>query len=173
MYCDECHIRPATVKIQIVRQGQVVERALCPLCGQKYGPGLTAPLATPAPFALLNGLMGPPPEAPALPGPARCNHCGYPFHQFQQTSMLGCAECYRSFSPQIEVILRRTQGGTVMHGGKNPGRKGGKTEQRQMLDTLRADLDLAVKEQRFEDAARLRDEIRAREKETADDESAR
>lgn len=173
MYCDECHLRPVTVKIQIANQGQVVERALCQLCGLKYGAGANAPLAAPMPFALLSGMLGPTQGAPALPGPARCIRCGYPFHQFQQTSMLGCAECYASFAPQLEVILRRSQGGSVQHGGKTPARIAGALDQRRAIETLRANLETAIKEQRFEDAARLRDEIRAREKELVDDASAR
>ena len=169
MYCDECHIRPVAVKIQIAGQGQAVERALCQQCGQKYGAFQSAPLAAPWPFALLNGMMAPAPLSPTLPGPTRCLRFGYPFIQFQQTGMLGCPECYTSFRPQMEIILRRSQGGSVRHGGKTPTRGGGTHKLRCLIEALRVDLEQAVKDQRFEDAVRLRDEIRAREKELSDD----
>lgn len=173
MLCDECHKRPVVMKFQFMNQGQTMERSLCQICGQRYGGMLAPPVPSPAPFALLGGMLAPAHGSSTLPGPSRCAHCGYTFHQFQHTSMLGCAECYNAFSPQMEIILRRAQGGTVQHAGKTPARTGTTFKQRRVIEGLRVDLDRAVKEQRFEDAARLRDEIRALEKELTDDAAPR
>lgn len=164
---------PAAMKLQIVVHGNAVERALCPPCGQKYSGLASAPLMPSMPFALLSGLMAPAQGAPTLPGPARCGQCGYPFQQYQHTSMLGCAECYTTFAPQMQVILRRAQGGSVQHTGKTPTRGAGTYKQRRAIETLRGELESAVKEQRFEEAAQLRDRIRDLEKELADDASSR
>lgn len=169
MLCDECHLRPVAVKFQISSSGQTLERALCQPCGHKYSSILSAPLsvAPPPPFALLSGMLSPA-HAGASGGlveAVRCPHCGYPFHQFQHSSMLGCARCYEAFAPQLELLLQRAQGGPWQHSGKAPLRQGGRMARRRALERLAEALAEAVREQRFEDAARLRDQIRARERE--------
>jgi protein arginine kinase activator len=172
MFCDECHLRPVVMKFQVASHGQTIERSLCQVCGQKYSGMLNVPLNLGAqgPFALLSGMLTPAPaQGAALPGPARCDRCGYTFHQFQHTSMLGCPECYEAFSSQMEIILRRSQGGTVQHAGKFPSRCGGRREARRKVESLSRALEQAVQEQRFEEAARLRDEIRALREEMADE----
>lgn len=171
MFCEECHIRPVSLKIQIFTEGQPVERALCQICGQKYAGARPSAvvLAPMQPFALLSGMLTLAPQGTApLPGPTHCEHCAYAFQQFQQNSMLGCPRCYESFAPQMEVILRRAHGGTVQHGGKIPRRRGEKLEQRRALRNLSRELEQAILEQRFEDAATLRDRMQALERELND-----
>lgn len=165
--CDECHARPVALRFQVTNDGQTVERKVCEVCGEKYA-WLVAPpssLALPVPFALLSGMLPAHGASTAMAGPSRCEHCGYSFHQFQHTSLLGCAECYDSFAPQIEVILRRAQGGSVRHAGKKPARGASKQRQEREIEHLSREIRTAVEDQRFEDAARLRDQIRRLEKE--------
>jgi protein arginine kinase activator len=64
-------------------------------------------------------------------------------------------------------LVRRIHGSTE-HRGKIPARVGGGLRRQQTLNALRAELSQAVEAEAFEEAARLRDQIRRLEQEVAD-----
>ena len=161
MLCDECHIRPVALRIQVVAGGNLIERNLCTECGQKYSPSFTISNAT-VPLQLLGNVLAQTTAQPVAPaGPLICPWCNYPYERFQQTSMLGCARCYESFSPQMEIVLRRAQGGVLQHAGKVPSNHGGSLATHRKIDRLRRAIQDAVAAERYEDAARFRDQIKA------------
>lgn len=87
-----------------------------------------------------------------------CPDCGMKYSQFRSQGRLGCPGDYDAFQaelmPLLERIHRRTQ-----HAGKTPMRF--RIRQQEALRAeLRQQLELAVREERYEDAARLRDQIR-------------
>lgn len=51
---------------------------------------------------------------------ARCENCGLAFEAYRKTLMLGCPECYESFSDQLLPELRKFHG-NVKHVGRKPG----------------------------------------------------
>ena len=90
--------------------------------------------------------------------------------------MMGCADCYSLFRDEIMPTVRRVHGNTVHCGKNSPTYKveireraerenEEKPEENQLseLDSLKAQLDEAVKNQEFEKAAELRDRIKAME----------
>ena len=48
-----------------------------------------------------------------------CANCRRRLSEFYNTGMLGCPNCYKSFSNEIDLSLRKIQGATY-HSGKSP-----------------------------------------------------
>ncbi len=90
----------------------------------------------------------------------RCAHCGLEYVTFQKTQRLGCAECYVSFLEQLGPTLKRVQNGHVRHIGKVPKAFQEKMDTELVLSDLSLQLKKMVEMERFEEAARLRDQIR-------------
>jgi protein arginine kinase activator len=118
----------------------------------------------------------------------QCPHCGYQFETFRQTGRLGCTRCYESFKQVLQPLISSIHGNVkhvegdavettettsssaeaivgkpVDESAAKPGKKETLHPQGAKLRELRAQLKDAVKNERFEDAARLRDEIHAME----------
>ncbi len=92
-----------------------------------------------------------------------CGSCGSTFKEFQGSGRLGCPQCYFEFEQELGNLLRRIQGSQV-HVGKGPrsGASGLSSEESRLLE-LRKLLEESVRDEEFETAAMLRDEIRALE----------
>ena len=74
--------------------------------------------------------------------------------------MLGCAQCYQAFRKPLEGLLMRVHGNT-QHAGRIPGGVKSDVSIRMNIDRLRQDLVKAIAAEEYEEAARLRDQIRA------------
>lgn len=159
MRCEECGQRPATVHVTRIVNGQTTSRHLCERCARDQG---ELDLFFEPKFALpdlLQGLFG----HPGRPRPQlACPRCGLPYAEFTRTGFLGCAHCYEAFEEELDPVLRRVQGST-RHGGKAARRPARAADPAAELQSLRSQLEAAIREERYEDAARLRDRIRALE----------
>ena len=91
--------------------------------------------------------------------PLRCDVCGETYQEFQKTGRLGCAHCYAAFGEQLEKTLKSIHG-HAHHVGKVPPYLEGEVRTERELDELRRQMDQAVQDEEFEQAARLRDRIR-------------
>jgi protein arginine kinase activator len=163
MQCQSCGLRPATVHVTRIVQGQVEQAHLCAQCAQESGE--INILANPA--ALLQSLLanfagqG---QAFQTETEMRCPSCGFLFNDFRETGLLGCPSCYAHFRSELEPMLRRLHG-TTEHRGKLPHRRGGAFERDRHLQAMRRELQQAVGREEYEQAARLRDEIKQLEAE--------
>lgn len=90
----------------------------------------------------------------------RCPRCGFSQADFKKAGRLGCAECYRTFSEALGGLLKTMHKGT-RHKGKVPLALRGSQDLRDKLAALQKRLDKAVAEEDFEQAALMRDEIKA------------
>jgi len=105
---------------------------------------------------------------------ASCQACGMAYDEFKKAGRLGCTECYGAFAPQLERLLKRIHG-AERHQGKGPIAARSEsppkppsidevvTTDTDTLDQLRDELAKAVSAEAFEEAAQLRDRIRALE----------
>lgn len=88
-----------------------------------------------------------------------CSHCGTSFSWILQNGKFGCDHCYEEFRNSIDQILLQTQG-TNEHKGKVPeiyeGLRTIRKEIRDKEDQLRE----MVYEEKYEEAASLRDELK-------------
>ncbi len=158
MQCQSCGLRPATVHVTRIVQGRVEQAHLCAQCAQESGE--IDMLANPA--ALLQSLLanfagqG---QALQTDKETRCPSCGFRLSEFRETGLLGCPSCYAHFRTELEPMLRRLHG-TTEHRGKLPLRRGGAFQRDRRLQTLRRELQQAVAREEYEQAARLRDELK-------------
>ncbi|MCX7825244.1 MAG: UvrB/UvrC motif-containing protein [Verrucomicrobiae bacterium] len=156
MRCEICKTNEATVHFSQVTGDKVSKIDLCESCAKAKG------LTDPNNITMLGDLLGdfaagPPAEAESQ----RCPECGFTQANFKKQGRLGCAVCYETFETGLRPLLKAMHKGE-RHVGKSP-RKARARVSPERLRELEKELALAIKEERFEHAAQLRDEIRALE----------
>lgn len=167
MKCHICGEREATVHYIEIIEGKKTSQWLCHECADREGitPSDTVSLAHGGLESFLGEMLkfGPVERERARPatGPV-CPACGYEYRRLQESGMLGCPDCYRAFHPQLLPMLRRFHGDTT-YLGKLPRSHGAQAAARREIAQLKGLLEQAVAMESYEEAARLRDEIRARE----------
>lgn len=148
--CDLCE-KPATVHLTQIVNNKVHKVDLCEECAQAKG------VTDPSGFSLADLLL----KASLNPEPAagmRCEHCGFTQADFKKHGRFGCPACYETFQGLVEPMLDTMHKGTS-HSGKVPQRALARKSLHERLTKLELDLSAAVKAERYEDAARCRDEI--------------
>lgn len=161
LLCQRCNQKPALVHFSKVVNGEKTDRYLCEDCAKDEGAYhfMLGPQFTVQ--HVLGGLIGQEPlgSQRSETSTKRCPHCGYTYQRFAETGRLGCDYCYQIFAPELEPLVRRLHG-SVNHHGKVPVRGGRQWIQQQNLANLRMQMKKAVEREAFEEAAKLRDEIR-------------
>ena len=82
------------------------------------------------------------------------------YAEFQKCGMLGCANCYKTFRQPLDALLQRIHGNT-QHAGRIPGGVRSGVSIRMNIDRLKQRLKRAIEMEEYEQAAKLRDAIRA------------
>lgn len=173
MNCEHCKERNATVTVTQVVNGQKIEKHYCEVCAQKFHPfNLDFHKDEQIPIhQIVSNLFGLPvwnnaqEKQTKIPQQvASCPKCGFTFRKFLNEGKLGCPQCYETFSKQLPQVLTKIQAGTK-HSGKAPGKPSQHNEWvKKQIESTREQLQNAIVEERFEDAAKLRDEIREMER---------
>lgn len=154
--CDVCGKHEATVKLIAIVNGVKTERHLCPDCVEKHKKQVRAEGMQSMLSAIISGARRTGIQQSRL----RCSNCGLSYDEFRKTSRLGCAQCYSDFRLQLRPLLLRLHGRT-RHAGRMPERVDTRLKTNSRLEQLRRDLEIAVACEEFEQAAVLRDELRA------------
>ncbi len=163
--CDECGEREVVVRVTHVVDGESRELRLCEQCAADKGIQTSASVAQTPLGGFLDALWKT--AEPGAPEPAVgavCAGCGATFTEFRESGRLGCAECYRTFEPQLRNLIRRYHGSTHHHGRRHVapgGEPAGDRSQSDVVAGLREQLRLAVVAENFELAAELRDRLKA------------
>ena len=99
-----------------------------------------------------------------------CTHCGFTLEEVYSRRILGCAQCYSTFSQELKSILavlhnhiRHLSEAEPSVSPDNPAAKFEKIAQ------LRDLLSKAVRQEKFEEALRIKKEIRLLELENGSD----
>lgn len=170
MLCDKCGKRTATVHYQQVVNGKATEQHLCGQCAAGFGGFGTLDL---------NKLFATGAAYPNRRG-AACPVCGMTLADFEARGRFGCSNCYQAFAEEIKPLIRRYHG-ERRHKGKikrplkfvpgssdllSPpdGKLADKTYEKLALQKQLAEL---VELEKFEEAAKVRDRLRAVEAELA------
>jgi len=148
--CDLCG-KPATVHLTQIVNNKIHKVDLCEACAQAKG--VTDPSGFSLADLLLKGSLNPEPQ-----GEIRCEACGLTQQDFKKTGRFGCPACYEAFSGALDPILDSMHKGTS-HVGKVPQKALERRSLYERLTRLETDLDQAIKAERYEDAARYRDEL--------------
>jgi len=151
--CAHCN-QPATIHLTQIQGGEIKKLDLCEKCPFKEDVGMGVDLE---PFTKLAESV----VAGQSKGAAdcACPGCGTDGEAFRETGRFGCTECYDAFAPVLQGMLEGMQPGAT-HEGKIPAKGVERRENGLVRANLRRDLESAVREERFEDAAVLRDRLR-------------
>ena len=98
-------------------------------------------------------------QAPEVDIQRTCTHCGLSYGAFKESGRLGCSHCYEVFADQLKPLLQKVQK-DAKHVGKIPHSGDTQMVLKRNISDLRTQLKEAVSQENFEDAARLRDQIR-------------
>jgi len=148
--CDLC-TKPATVHLTQIVNNKVHKVDLCEECAQAKG------VTDPSGFSLADLLL----KAslnPEAPSGLRCESCGFTQADFKKHGRFGCPSCYSVFKGMVEPMLDSMHKGTA-HSGKVPQKALARKSLHDRISKLELDLSEAIKSERYEDAARCRDEI--------------
>jgi protein arginine kinase activator len=161
MVCDICKENEAKVHLTQIVEGKMQKVDLCEGCAKEKG------VSDPTGFSLADLLLGLGAAEELKPttesGSAlRCPACGFTQVDFKKTGRLGCPECYRVFESGLNSLMKAMHKGEL-HIGKVPGKAVRSQELSGKLKSLETLLKKAVEEEKYEEAATLRDQIRGLE----------
>jgi len=180
MLCERCGKEEATVPVIKIVGGEFTVMHLCSKCAQEVTgeikkemeslfpsfPDLFSKMFSDFP-SFHSEFFAPFEEEKVKPSEIveiKCPRCGLPYSDFRKTFQLGCSQCYETFKEQLEPILRRIHG-SIIHKGKVPSKVPAKVKiPKDEIEEMKKKLREAVKREEYEEAARLRDEIRVLEK---------
>ena len=164
-YCTACQKAIATIVVMDLTEGAVTgSQHLCQACAEQMGVG--APKAPKLSPEILEDLLGS--MQPARKGPRTgdgCPGCGMAAADFRTKGRLGCPRCYDAFRAELLPLLQRIHEAQA-HTGRLPAVVGSAPpapDERSLTDVRRR-LEDAVRGERYEEAARLRDELRKLER---------
>lgn len=164
MLCQNCKKNEATTHIKRVFAGETTQNHLCRECAANLGfddifddfsfsvPSIFSSLFDDAIFSLGDSRM------------ARCEKCGSSFDDIIKSGKVGCADCYRKFNKELLPSIQRIHG-KVKHSGGIPEIALDPITPKELtaeekLQQLEDELNKAVAEQNFEQAAIIRDKIK-------------
>ena len=149
--CQECGLNPANVHLTQIIDNQTQSFHLCEECAQKRGIHIV--------IAEQPAMNAQQPEASFDPGDEKeCGACHKKLSEFKAKGWLGCASCYTAFEGEIDELLCRVHGARE-HRGKQYCRSPESLPSASSIGDLRLELETAVKNERFERAAVIRDAI--------------
>ena len=153
--CQNCKKARAAVHITEVPEKR--EQHLCDGCAEKEGGVVKQHQTTSAMLQeFFKHKVG-----PGHAGDTSCPKCGITFREFQATGQLGCAHDYVAFRSLLTPLLERAHENAAHHVGKVPATADINLQRQSELIRFRRELQAAVREENYELAARLRDQIRA------------
>jgi protein arginine kinase activator len=159
MLCTICKEKPATVHLTQIVGDKMQKLDLCEDCAKTKG------INDPTSFGLADldlvlGLGASQQLEQAAGGvELKCQRCGFTHADFKKSGRLGCPECYITFAEGLAGLLKTMHKGT-RHTGKAPEALRATRENADRLKNLTEKLKKAVKEENYEQAAHLRDQIK-------------
>ena len=159
MLCQKCHKSLATMRYAEVVSGKVSELQLCPDCLNRMQDETASGFEL-AGIAATRGKQRSAPAAAEAKVPNRvCRVCGADLKDAIQSGRVGCGACYDALGDSLEPLLRGFHVG-LRHRGKEPHVTDERKLKRTELHSLRALLRSTLKSENYEEAAKLRDQIR-------------
>jgi len=158
MLCDICHKNIATVHLTEIVNEKVEEMHICQKCAKDKTEEIKEQLNISDFLGGLAEIGGAKSEKSAL----KCSSCGLTYDDFRKKGKLGCQECYATFRDNLLPLLKKIHG-SIQHNGKAPfilKREAGEIHLDKKVKELRNRLEDAIKKEEYEEAARLRDQLK-------------
>jgi protein arginine kinase activator len=165
MKCQQCE-KPATFHITELTGTEPHEHHLCETCAKQYL--VQNDVGAPPPPTLAAVLakqlkIGQAADELAKLDQRACPVCGITFFEFRNQGRLGCPHDYVFFEKELTPLLLNIHGET-RHTGKRPAHTQQGTDSKTELIRLRREMKEAVEKENYEQAAKLRNQIRDLEK---------
>lgn len=164
MFCDICGKNQATVHLTEIVDDQMNELHLCEECARQKSAQMESQFGL---SDLLGGLAEF--EKPDLDKEVvslKCPNCKLTYADFKKIGRLGCGECYIAFKKYLTPLLKRIHG-SGQHFGKSPVKVTTVVKEKLDVQDLRYKLQNAIETEAFEEAAKIRDQIKELEKKQA------
>jgi len=155
MLCDICNKHDATMHLTEIVNEKVTEMHICSSCAKTKAQELKEQLSIADLAGGLSGIA----ESRKDETTIKCTSCGLTYADFRKKGRLGCAQCYTVFRQQLIPLLKRIHS-SVHHAGKFPLRMASRMTLEAKTKELKEKLERAIKLEDYEEAARLRDEMR-------------
>ena len=159
MKCHHCD-KQATVHLTQILNGQMHKMDLCESCAQAKG------VTNPENLSIGNLMDKSNFDSEAPTNSMTCESCGTSHQDFKKGGRLGCEACYHVFRPILDPLLDGMHAG-IKHLGKIPAGSKSRIKYERDLEEIKLDLQVAIEEEDFERAAKLRDQLRILEKEAS------
>jgi len=162
MLCEDCHENEAEVLVtEVDASGNLKEKHLCKTCAGKKGYLLhkQKPLSQ-----MFTELLKE--QADAKDSALTCKACGMTWEEFRVLGRFGCEQCYVHFGDKVERLISRIQG-TNQHTGRKASLTPPKSSavfDEMERKRLREELIKAIQDEKYEKAAKIRDDLRKYEK---------
>lgn len=156
MLCTKCKKEQATFFYTQNINGKETSAALCKSCAKQSGIDSSD---------ILSPLFHPFAESKVQKRDSgkTCNLCGLTFSDILSLGKVGCPDCYNTFRQELRDTIRSIHG-TAKHVGLTPERSTAITPEPQKEpseeEMLRVALEAAIRDENYEEAARLRDRIK-------------
>lgn len=163
MLCQNCQKNEATTHIKRIINGEATQTHLCSDCAKSLG---YAEAFSDFGFNfsdMLSSFFNEATSSMLGAHTLRCEKCGSTFNDIVRSGKIGCADCYKTFYDKLAPSLERIHGRTV-HEGKIPNSIEIVSKDNE-IKQLKAELEEAVANQNYEEAAQLRDKIKELESE--------
>jgi protein arginine kinase activator len=157
MLCCVCKEKEATVHLTQIAGDKMQKVDLCEECAKQKG------VNDPTGFSLADLLLGlgasHEMEQASGNSDLKCPSCGFTQADFKKAGRFGCPECYTTFGDGLEALLKTMHKGT-RHTGKVPAARRQIRDSLRQMKSLQEQLAKAISAEDFEQAARLRDELK-------------
>ncbi len=191
MLCQNCGKNEVNFHYTQVINGVKKEMALCDKCAKSLGLE-SLDFNIPISFSnFLGDFLNVAADTDFLPSFTKtnvlqCNNCNMTYDEFVDNGKLGCSHCYDTFSNILDSALKNIHGSNThvgrrsklstsdknqvkedvqkVHSKENKTKENKLAQKKDKIEKLNEDLKLAIKEERYEDAAKIRDEIKKIEK---------
>ena len=153
MLCEKCGKRNATVMYTQIVNGKKSSLNICSQCAA--GESL---------FDNFGSLLSFGTRPDTAVGVCPC--CGMTLAEFTRKGRMGCGKCYDTFRRQAKAMLQKIHGTPVHKVEKEQAKKPEEkvaAKEKSELEILKDKLQAAIAEEKYEEAAKLRDEIRSKE----------
>mgnify|MGYP002734590934 CR=1 FL=1 len=154
MLCEKCGKRNASVMYTQIVNGKKSSINLCSQCAE--GESL---------FDNFGSLLSFGTRSES--GSTVCPCCGMTLSEFTHKGRMGCGKCYQTFRRQAKTMLQKIHG-TSVHISESENAKESPSvnepvKEKSEIDILKEKLAQAIKEEKYEEAALIRDSIRNKE----------
>ncbi len=169
IHCEACKKKPATVHItEVVEHPAAPDEAykiehkdICESCAASLNLAHSPPV-TKSVIEIWK-LLEQSAKSRRQQSDVACPDCGMTLREFRSRGRLGCPRDYEVFHAHLDPLLQRIHN-AERHVGRLPGLDASQIERMQQIHDLRERLETAIRDEEYEDAARLRDELQQLER---------